>query len=49
MLPDRATDPTPLLIEAAAALADVHVRVALVPAAMVVGEAANVAVGGNEV
>ena len=49
MLPDKATEPTPLLIEAEAALVDVHVRVALVPAVIVAGEAVNVAVGGDEV
>jgi hypothetical protein len=49
MLPDKATDPTLLLIEAEAALADVHVRVALVPAVIVAGEAVNVAVGVDEV
>jgi len=47
MLPAKGTDPTPLLIEAEAALADVQVRVALVPAAIVVGEAVKVAVGGE--
>lgn len=49
MLPDKATDPTPLLIEADAALADVQVRVALVPAGIVLGEAVNVADGADEV
>jgi hypothetical protein len=49
MLPDKATDPTPLLIEAEAALVDVHVRVAPVPAGIVVGEAVNVADGADEV
>lgn len=48
MLPLSGTEPT-LLIEAEAALVDVHVRVALVPAGIVVGEAVNVAVGGGEV
>ena len=47
MLPVGATIPIPLLIAADAALAEVHVKVALAPAAIVVGEAANVTVGAG--
>jgi hypothetical protein len=45
MLPVDATVPTPLLMVADAALAEVHVKVALVPAVIVAGEAENVTVG----
>lgn len=45
MLPLSATDPIPLLIVADAALAEIHVKVALAPTAIVVGEAANETVG----
>jgi hypothetical protein len=49
VLPVTATVPILLLIEAEAALADVQVSVALDPAVTVVGEAANVTVGGGAV
>ena len=49
MLPVDATVPTPLLMVADAALAEVHVKVALAPAVIVVGEAANVTVGAGGV
>jgi hypothetical protein len=49
VLPVSATVPILLLIEAEAALADVQVSVALDPAVTVVGEAANVTVGGGAV
>jgi hypothetical protein len=45
MLPDKPTVPIPLLIEAEVPLVDVHAKVALDPAVIVVGEAVNVAVG----
>lgn len=45
MLPARATVPILLLIEAEAALFDVHDKVALVPGVTVAGAAANVTVG----
>jgi hypothetical protein len=45
VLPLGATVPIPLLIVADAALEEVHAKVALVPAVMVAGEAANVTVG----
>jgi len=45
MLPLSGTDPIPLLIEADAPLVDVHAKVALVPAVIVVGEAVSVTVG----
>ena len=47
VLPVDATVPTPLLMVADAALAEVHVRVALAPAVIVVGEAENVTVGAG--
>lgn len=49
MLPANATAPTPLLIVADAALAEVHVKVAVAPTVIVVGEAANVTVGAGGV
>ena len=49
VLPVDATVPTPLLIVADAALAEVHVKVALAPAVITVGEAANVTVGAGGV
>ena len=45
MLPLSATDPTPLLIDAAAPLVDVHANVVLAPAVIVVGEAVSETVG----
>ena len=45
MLPLSGTDPMLLLIEADAPLVDVHAKVALVPAVIVVGEAVSVTVG----
>ncbi len=45
VFPVDATVPTPLLIAADAALAEVHVKVALFPTVTVVGEAAKVTVG----
>ena len=45
MLPDSATVPMPLLMVADVAFAEVHDKVALAPAVIVVGEAANVTVG----
>lgn len=45
MLPLDATAPIPLLIAADAALAEVHVKVAVAPAIIDAGEAANVTVG----
>jgi hypothetical protein len=44
-VPLGGTVPTPLLIVAFAALAEVHVKVVLAPAVIVVGAAANVTVG----
>ncbi len=45
MVPLGGTAPTPLLIVADAAFADVHVRVTLPPGLIEAGEAANVTVG----
>jgi len=49
VLPFSATVPTPLLIETDAALAEVQVKVALVPAVIEEGEAASVTVGAGGV
>ncbi|HZR56119.1 MAG TPA: hypothetical protein VFA74_04565 [Terriglobales bacterium] len=45
MVPLGGTVPTPLLIDADAALAEVQVKVVLAPTTIVVGEAAKVTVG----
>ncbi len=47
MLPAGATVPIPLLIVADVALLDVHVKVVLNPAVIVVGKAANTTVGAG--
>ena len=49
MLPDGATVPKPLLIVADEELSEVQVKVALAPAVIVVGDAANVTVGAGGV